>query len=434
MNQLLEKIYRKESKIGIIGLGYVGLPLAIEFLNEGFHVIGFDKDISKVDKIKAGSSYIKHINSMKIKEFVDAGIFNATSNEESISDMDVILICVPTPVNEFRVPDLTAVLSTAEIISKNMKSNVLVSLESSTYPTTTSHQIKPILDQSGKEHFLCYSPEREDPGNKNFTLKQIPKVLGADDAEARKIGKALYESIINNVHDVSSTSCAEAVKLTENIFRAVNISLSNELKIVFDEMGIDVWEVIDAAKTKPFGFMPFYPGPGVGGHCIPIDPFYLTYKAKEHGMSTRFIELAGEFNNIVLDHTIHKIKDILDREKGLACSEANILLLGMSYKKDIDDMRESPSVFIFEKLKKMAKSVAYNDDYIGEIPPMREHPDLMGLKSVKISPENLQKYDVTVLLTDHSYYDHDMILNSSALVLDSRNYFKEYSSKNLFKI
>ena len=438
MKSLSLSITNKDATIGIVGLGYVGLPLAIQFLNNGFNVIGYDVDSAKVKLLEKGESYISHIESSQIMGFVSKDKFKATSDESMINKMDCILICVPTPIDEHRVPDLSSVLNTTRTISKNMSPNTLICLESSTYPQTTSEELKPILDQSGfvvgKDYFLCYSPEREDPGNKKYNLNQIPKVLGSDDSESLKHGKLLYESIINSVHIVNSTATAEAVKLTENIFRAVNISLSNELKMIFKEMGIDVWDVIDAAATKPFGFMPFYPGPGVGGHCIPIDPFYLTYKAKEFGMPTRFIELAGEYNNIALDYTVNSIVMAINQFSKKSISESKILLLGLAYKKNIDDMRESPSMFVYERLLKLGANVFYNDEFIPVIPGTREHPKLEGLQSLTLDKKTISEFDACVVLTDHDYFDKNLIIDNSHLVLDTRNHFKDFNSSNLHKI
>lgn len=438
MNKLSELIEGRQAKIGIIGLGYVGLPLAIRFLERGFNVIGYDIDSSKITALNAGKSYINHIDSKVIHSSIKNSTLEVTNDETKISEMDAIIICVPTPIDKYRVPDLKAVLETTETISRNISKNSLVCLESSTYPQTTSHELKPILDKSnlqlGDGYYLCYSPEREDPGNKDFSLHQIPKVLGSDDKNSLECGKVLYESIIDSVHIVSSSATAEAVKLTENIFRAVNISLSNELKIIYGEMGIDAWEVIDAASTKPFGFMPFYPGPGVGGHCIPIDPFYLTYKAKEFGLPTRFIELAGEYNNLAIEHIISKISFFLNQRIEKSISNSKILLLGLAYKKNIDDMRESPSVHILEKLLNLGGDVYYNDDFIKVFPKTREHLELAGMKSIELSKENISSFDACVLLTDHDYYDEKLILKNSKLVLDTRNFFKSKKENSLVKI
>ena len=438
INRIKRLIENRDFNVGIIGLGYVGLPLALEFLQKGFKVIGHDIDKSKIDKLSQGIAYINHLDNELIQKFVANGSFEVSANKEVINQMDAVMICVPTPIDKNRIPNLDSVISTAESIAKNIKEGAIISLESSTYPGTTRDIIKPILDKSkfkiGDSYFLCYSPEREDPGNKEYTLKNIPKIIGCDDPKSLEIGKHLYSNIVENVHDVSSSSAAEAVKLSENIFRAVNISLSNELKIIYKEMGIDIWEVIDAAATKPFGYMAFYPGPGVGGHCIPVDPFYLTYKAKQYGMDTKFIELAGEFNQIVINNTVNNILEALQDNKEKRLDEYKVLVLGMAYKKDVDDMRESPSVVIFKKLKDLGIQTNYNDDFIKTIPKMRDHLSLEGIKSVEINEKLLKESDAVIILTDHSYYDKEVILKNSKLVLDSRNMFKNFKQTNLKKI
>ncbi len=438
INKIKKLIENRNFNVGIIGLGYVGLPLALEFLQKGFKVIGHDIDKSKIDKLSQGIAYINHLDNELIQKFITNGSFKVSANKEIINEMDAVMICVPTPIDKNRIPNLDSVISTAESIAKNMKEGTIISLESSTYPGTTRDIIKPILDKSkfkiGDSYFLCYSPEREDPGNKEYKLKNIPKIIGCDDPQSLEVGKHLYSNIVENVHDVSSSSAAEAVKLSENIFRAVNISLSNELKIIYKEMGIDIWEVIDAAATKPFGYMAFYPGPGVGGHCIPIDPFYLTYKAKEFNVTTRFIELAGELNVIVLDHTIQSLINHINFVLKKSISEAKLLILGLAYKKDVDDMRESPSVYIFNKLKKLGAEVNFNDDYIPIIPKTREHKNLEGIQSETITAEKIKKYDGVIVLTDHSYYDLDLIFKHSKLIFDTRNLFKNFSSDKIIKL
>tara|TARA_B100001540_G_C15812555_1_gene645369 strand:+ start:2672 stop:3997 length:1326 start_codon:yes stop_codon:yes gene_type:complete len=438
INKIKKLIKNRDFNVGIIGLGYVGLPLALEFLQKGFKVIGHDIDKSKIDKLSQGIAYISHLDNELIQKFITNGSFEVSANKEIINEMDAVMICVPTPIDKNRIPNLDSVISTAESIAKNMKEGTIISLESSTYPGTTRDIIKPILDKSkfkiGDSYFLCYSPEREDPGNKEYKLKNIPKIIGCDDPQSLEVGKHLYSNIVENVHDVSSSSAAEAVKLSENIFRAVNISLSNELKIIYKEMGIDIWEVIDAAATKPFGYMAFYPGPGVGGHCIPIDPFYLTYKAKEFNVTTRFIELAGELNVIVLDHTIQSLINHINFVLKKSISEAKLLILGLAYKKDVDDMRESPSVYIFNKLKKLGAEVNFNDDYIPIIPKTREHKNLEGIQSETITAEKIKKYDGVIVLTDHSYYDLDLIFKHSKLIFDTRNLFKNFSSEKIIKL
>lgn len=425
---LLEKIKAKTAMVGIIGLGYVGLPLVIEFCNAGFRVIGFDVDEEKVKVLKQGKSYIRHIPEEKIRQCLDT--FTPTSDFSRLSEVDCIIICVPTPLNKYREPDMTYVFNTGRTIAKYLRPGQLVVLESTTYPGTTDEDLRRILEESGlvagKDFYLAFSPEREDPGNKEFSTAEIPKVVGGINQESLEVAKALYDQVMKRTVPVSSTRVAEAVKLLENIYRAVNIALVNELKLLFDRMGIDIWEVIEAAKTKPFGFQAFYPGPGIGGHCIPVDPFYLTWKAREYDFHTRFIELAGEINAQMPYYVVQKTMEALN-EAGKSVKGARVLVLGVAYKKDVDDMRESPSLKIMELLEEKGAFVDYNDPYIPEIPKLRKYS--FRKKSVPLTPENLRVYDCVIIATDHSLYDAQMLLEHAQLIVDTRNLIREKSTK-----
>ncbi len=419
---LLQKINENKAVIGVVGLGYVGLPLLMEFVEQGFTTIGFDIDQFKVDKLNAGESYIKHIDESRVKAVRETNLFEASSDFSKIKEVDCILICVPTPLTKHREPDVSYISGTAETLSKNIREGQFIVLESSTYPGTTEEILKPILEKSGlkgdKDFWVAFSPEREDPNNPNFNTRTIPKVIGANTEYARQLASALYEKVIVKTVPVSSSQAAEATKLLENIFRSVNIAMVNEMKMIFDKMGIDVWEVINAASTKPFGFMPFYPGPGLGGHCIPIDPFYLTWKAREFEMNTRFIELAGEVNTSMPHWVVSKVMDALnDHEKSIKGSK--ILLLGAAYKKDIDDPRESPSFKLIEIMLEKGALVDYNDPLIPELPDMRAYD--IKKKSVALTPENLATYDCVLISTDHTVYEWDFIVKHSKLVVDTRN-------------
>lgn len=420
--ELLELIARKKAKVGIVGLGYVGLPLVIEFARAGFTVVGFDVDPQKVEKLKKGLSYIGHIPSALIKESVKKRSFLPTHDFSKLKDVDCIIICVPTPLNEHREPDLSYVVSTTETISRYLRKGQLVVLESTTYPGTTDEVMRPILENSGlragKDFFLAYSPEREDPNNKTFTTRTIPKVVGGYTKGCLKVADALYGTIIEKTVPVSSTKVAEATKLLENIYRAVNIALVNEMKMLFDRMGIDIWEVIEASSTKPFGFQPFYPGPGLGGHCIPIDPFYLTWKAREYDFSTRFIELAGEINTSMPYYVVDRLRKALN-ERGKSIKGAKVLILGLSYKKDVDDIRESPSLKLIELLLKEGAKVDYNDPHIPKTHKMRRYD--FKMKSVPLTERSLKKYDCVLISTDHSAYNYKFIVKHAKLVVDTRN-------------
>lgn len=433
--ELHKKVRKNTFIVGIIGMGYVGLPLALEFASKGIRVIGFDLDPRKIRILnREKRSYIKHISSKRISEQITSGMLTATSDFTKLIVPDVIIICVPTPLNINREPDLSYVLNSTKEIAKHLRKGQLVSLESTTYPGTTDEDMLKILSATGlkvgKDFYLCFSPEREDPNNPVYSTSTIPKIVGGVTKNCMKLGAEIYGKVINKIVPVSSTKAAEAAKLLENIFRSINIALVNELKVVFDRMGIDIWEVISAASTKPFGFTPFYPGPGLGGHCIPIDPFYLTWKAREFDISSKFIELAGETNTSMPFYVVEKVIHALnDHKKSIKGSK--ILILGLAYKKDIDDLRESPSLKLIELLQKHGASVHYNDDYVKSIPRLRKYN--FNKKSVKITPSNLKKFDLILLSTDHSYYDYRMILKNSRIIIDTRNGFGKLKSKKIYK-
>ena len=410
--------------MGIVGLGYVGLPLALRFAELGFKVVGFDIDETKVTALSQNQSYIEHIPASKI-QFLNSRGFEPTVKFERAADCDALILCVPTPLNKFREPDLTYVLNTVESLKPYFRRGQVLSLESTTYPGTTEEELRPRIEERGfrvgEDMFLVFSPEREDPGNAHFTTQTIPKVVGGSTEGCLKVGVALYGHVVDKVVPVSSTRAAEMTKLLENIHRSVNIGLVNEMKIVCDKMGIDIHEVIDAAATKPFGFVPYRPGPGIGGHCIPIDPFYLTWKAREFGVDTRFIELAGEVNSSMPAWTLRKIAKALNREKK-ALNGSKILILGISYKKNIDDMRESPSVFLMEHLRDEGAVLAYSDPHVPVFPKMREHK--FDLSSVALNADILRAFDCVVLTTDHDKFDYDMILTHSRILVDTRGKFR----------
>jgi UDP-N-acetyl-D-glucosamine dehydrogenase len=422
----METLYReRRAVLGIVGMGYVGLPLALAAAAAGYRVVGFDIDPQKVEELNAGKSYIKHVRSEQIAAAVREKRLRATTRFEEVSAVDAIIICVPTPLTSHREPDLSFVERTAEAIAPHLRKGHLVVLESTTWPGTTTEIVKPILERtglrSGEDFYLAFSPEREDPGNSAFSTQAIPKVVGGDDATTRKLVGALYGSIVDRVVAVSSTKTAEAVKLTENIFRAVNIALVNELKVVYDAMGIDVWEVIEAAKSKPFGFMPFYPGPGLGGHCIPIDPFYLTWKAREHGISTRFIELAGEINTRMPDYVVDKLARALDRRAGRGLRDARVLIVGVAYKKNVDDIRESPAFKLIELIEARGASVDFYDPHVPVIPKTREYGRLAGRASIAWMPDRLRGYDAVLVATDHDVVDYRELCRLASLIIDTRN-------------
>jgi UDP-N-acetyl-D-glucosamine dehydrogenase len=432
---LLDKIKKKEAKIGVVGLGYVGLPLVIEFCRSGFSVTGLDIDENKVEALSKGKSFIKHIPDEKIQTLNEVGNFNASSDFSLVENLDCVLICVPTPLNKNREPDMSYIIYTSQQISHYIKKGQLIILESTTYPGTTQEVLLPELEsrsdlKGNVDFFVAYSPEREDPNNKDYTTSSIPKVVGADHPLGLETSQALYSNIIKETVPVSSTRVAEATKLMENIFRSVNIALVNELKMVFDKMGIDIWEVIEASSTKPFGFMPFYPGPGLGGHCIPIDPFYLTWKAREYNVSTKFIELAGEVNISMPEYVLQKTFGALN-QSGASVKNSKILLLGLAYKKNVDDHRESVTFKIMDLLSKNGATVDYNDPYIPEIMPVRKYKQFVGKKSVPL--ENLNQYDLTIILTDHSSYNYETIVEQSKIVVDTRNACSKIKSDKITK-
>jgi UDP-N-acetyl-D-glucosamine dehydrogenase len=419
------KIGTQEARIGVIGLGYVGLPLALTATEAGFSVTGFDIDAQKVASLNSGQSYIAHIPPSEVQRAVESERFAAISDFAELQKLDLILVCVPTPLTVQREPDMTYVTSTAEQIAEHIRPGHLVVFESTTYPGTTAGLIRPILERgglkSGHDFYLAYSPEREDPGNADFSTKRIPKVVGGDGPEALDLAVAFYEHIVPQVVPVSSTETAEAVKLTENIFRAVNIALVNELKVIYDAMGIDIWEVIEAAKTKPFGYMPFYPGPGLGDHCIPIDPFYLTWKAREYEVPTRFIELAGEVNAAMPNYVVQKLSEALNDRFGVSLKGSRVLVIGVAYKKNVDDIRGSASFKIMRLMMARGAEVAYYDPFVPVIPKTREYPELAGLESEPWDPQGLSDYSAALILTDHDEVDYRTIVQETPLVVDTRN-------------
>ena len=419
---LVQKINAKKAVIGVIGLGYVGLPLVRAFTGAGLRVIGFDVDPAKVKALGAGRSYIKHVPSSDVKELMRSGRFHATSDMSELRKPDCIIICVPTPLTHMREPDMTYIESTAKAVAKTLRKGQLVVLESTTYPGTTREVMLPILEQSGlkvgRDFYLAFSPEREDPGRKDYNTKTIPKIVGGYDKASLDAAVACYQTAVQKVVPVSSCEVAEAAKILENVFRCVNIALVNELKILFDRMGIDVWKVIHAAATKPFGFTPFYPGPGLGGHCIPIDPFYLSWKARQFGLTTHFIELAGEVNLAMPRFVVNKLMGALN-EKGRALKGSKVLILGLAYKKDVDDVRESPSITLIELLKEAGAEVDYNDPFVPRTHRMREHN--LKMSSKPLSPKMLAGYDAVIISTDHSQYDYPLIGGHARLIIDTRN-------------
>jgi len=439
---LTDKIKNKSSKIGIIGLGYVGLPLGLAFTAKGFDVLGFDLDENKITLLTEGRGYLKHIDEEKIKSAVSSGKLKATSDFSRLPEVDAIIICVPTPLTEHREPDMSYVKNTAKAVAEYLRKEQLVVLESTTYPGTTEELILPLLEYAknsgksnfvvGKDFYLAFSPEREDPNNPDYTTASIPKVIGGVTPLCLEVAKTLYDQVIVNTVPVSSPRVAEATKLLENIFRSVNIALVNELKMVFDKMDIDVWEVIGAAATKPFGFTAFYPGPGLGGHCIPIDPFYLTWKAREFELHTKFIELAGEINTYQPYYVVEKSMEVLNKFKK-TLNGSKILILGAAYKKDIDDMRESPSLKLIEILREKGAIVDYHDLLVPSLPRMRRYN--YDMESVELTKKNIAEYDLVILSTDHSSFDYKLIAENAKIIVDTRNAFQSRSIKsaNIFK-
>ncbi len=432
---LFEKIQNKEAIIGVIGLGYVGLPIMLRFAEEGYKVIGFDVDKAKVRDINRGASYIRHIPSDRIAPFVKGRTpqLMATIDMSALKKADAIIICVPTPLTDKREPDLSYVENTAKEIARYLRPGQLISLESTTYPGTTDEILLPLFKarklKEGRGFFLVFSPEREDPGRVDFDIRTTPKVVGGITKECARLGAALYSKIVDRVVELDSTRAAEMTKLLENIYRAVNIALVNELKMLCDRMGIDIWQVIEASKTKPFGFQAFYPGPGLGGHCIPIDPFYLTWKAREYDFSTRFIELAGEINANMPYYVVTKVMEALN-DHGKAIKRSKILVLGIAYKKDVDDLRESPSLELIRILKEKGASVEFNDPFI---PIAVSHRRGFKMRSVPLEPKKLARYDCVLIATDHSCYDYKEIVKESRLVVDTRNATKGIKSAKIVK-
>ena len=425
VDQLKARIARHEYTVGVIGLGYVGLPLVLRFGEVGFQVMGFDIDQSKVEHLNGGSSYIEHVPSARVHALIASRRFEATADLRRLAEPDAVIICVPTPLTRHREPDLRYVESTADAVAAALRRDQLVCLESTTYPGTTDEIVLPRLEarglQVGKDFFLAFSPEREDPGNALFDTATIPKVVGGITPDCLALATALYAQAIKQIVPVTSTRVAEATKILENVYRAVNIALVNELKIAFERMDINVWDVIEAAKTKPFGFQPFYPGPGLGGHCIPIDPFYLTWKAREYGVATRFIELAGEINSGMPAYVIHRLMDALN-DRGKALKASRILVLGAAYKKDTDDPRESPGLEIMEELIQKGATVEYSDPHLPRLPFVRRHK--IDLASVPLTETSLRQYDAVVLVTDHSRFPYELIHRHARLIVDSRNAFR----------
>ena len=444
--ELLQKIENKSAVIGIVGLGYVGLPLGLEFAEKDFFVLGFDIDETKIPVLNSGKTYIKHIKADRIKNAVDNKKFEATSDFSRLPEVDAIIIAVPTPLDEHREPDISFIENSGKAIAKYLRKGQIVVLESSTYPGTTDEVLLPLFENVeftqnkenpkklvvGEDFYLAFSPEREDPNNPNFTTATIPKVVGGVTPNCSKIANAVYSGVIVKTVPVSSTRAAEATKLLENIYRSINIALVNELKMVFDRMGIDVWEVIDAASTKPFGFNAFYPGPGLGGHCIPIDPFYLTWKAREFEINTKFIELAGEINTYQPYYVVERTMDFLN-EKRKTLNGSKVLLLGAAYKKNIDDMRESPSLKLIEILRERGAEVNYSDPYIPVLPKTRKYK--FDMVSVELTEENIKKYDVVLLSTDHDDFDYKFIAEHAQLIVDTRNAFgkRGLKTENIYK-
>ena len=420
---LRKKIADRDVLVGVMGLGYVGLPLVREFCTSGVRMIGFDVDERKVRMLKAGQTYIEHLPGAFFKGLIQKRLFTPTGDMNRLSEPDVILICVPTPLDKMREPDMSYIVSTTRDIAQRLRPGQLIVLESTTYPGTTREVCQPMLDATGlkldRDYFLAFSPEREDPGRTDITTKQIPKVVGGATPTSGKLAAAVYGLALDTVVPVPTCEVAEACKIVENVYRCVNIALVNELKMLFDRMGIDVWDVIEAARTKPFGFHPFYPGPGLGGHCIPIDPFYLSWKARQYNMTTRFIELAGEINTHMPEYVVAKVMEALN-ERGKALKGSKVLVLGLAYNKDVDDVRESPSVTLIELLQARGAIVDYHDPHIPSAKPMREH-NLTHMKSVPLTPATLKKYDCVLVSTDHTRVDYDLVCQHAALVVDTRN-------------
>jgi UDP-N-acetyl-D-glucosamine dehydrogenase len=423
--QTLSRLEDTTATIGVVGLGYVGLPLALAGVKAGYKVVGFDVSQTRVEAINAGEQVISYLDPADMRDAIAAGQFEATTDFARLGEPDALAICVPTPLTRNRDPDLSYVVSTAQMIARTLRPGQLVMLESTTWPGTTREVVQPILEAAGgivgETLFLGFSPEREDPGNKSFNTHTIPKLVGADDPKSRKLAETFYGKTVAKVVPVNSAAVAEAAKLTENIFRAVNIALVNELKLVYSEMGIDVWEVIAAAATKPFGFQAFYPGPGLGGHCIPIDPFYLTWKAREFGIESRFIELAGQINTAMPRHVVGELSRALNAQSGKGLRGATILILGLAYKSDVDDLRESPSLTLIELIEAQGAHCDFHDPHIPRVPPTREHANLSGRSSIVLDAEAIAGYDAVLIATDHSSVDYAAVAQHARLIVDTRN-------------
>ena len=430
IENFIKKINDKEAIVAIVGLGYVGLPLLLRFTEVGYRIIGIDIDESKNNQLNNGKSYIKHIPDEKVAN--SKKLFIATSDFSKANEADAIILCVPTPLNKYREPDLSFVLQTMDALQPYLRKGQLISLESTTYPGTTEEELKPRIESTGlivgKDIFLVYSPEREDPGNQDYSTAMIPKVCGGDTKNCQVAGETLYSSIIHQVVSVSNTKVAEMTKLLENIHRSVNIGLVNEIKILADKMHIDIYEVIEAAATKPFGFVAYTPGPGIGGHCIPIDPFYLTWKAREYGIHTRFIELAGEINNYMPHWVVSKVSRAMN-ERELTIKNSHILILGIAYKKNVDDVRESPSIIIMELLQERGALVDYSDPHVPSFPQMREHK--FELFSVELTEAAIRKYDCVILATAHRAFNYELIANTANLIIDTRGAFRKFKNTNI---
>ena len=422
--EIIEKFNQKQAKIGVVGLGYVGLPLAIGFAQNGHRVLGIDVDQFKADEINAGRSYIQHIDGAGIAKHSKSGLLSATVDFSQASGCDALIICVPTPLSGHHEPDLSYVINTLEALLPYLREEQVISLESTTYPGTTEEELRPRIESRGfkigENFYLAYSPEREDPGNPEFSSVNIPKVMGGSTPSCSKVAQALYECVVEQVVPVRSTQVAEFAKLLENIYRSVNIGLVNELKIAADKMGVDIWEVIEAASTKPFGFKAFYPGPGLGGHCIPIDPFYLTWKAKEYGVHTRFIELAGEINESMPKYVVQNTSKALNTRKK-SINASSVLLMGLAYKENVDDMRESPTFHIMDQLRELGAEVSYFDPHIPMITPTREHADWAGLESVTWDETLISQFDCVIICTDHKCFNYQQLVDWADVVLDTRN-------------
>lgn len=436
---LLSLIEARQARVGVIGLGYVGLPLAMAVARTGFTVTGFDTDPAKIIAIKARESYIEAVPQEILAQEVDAGRFAATGDFAALGACDVIVICVPTPLTKHREPDLSYVTRTCQDIARTLRPGQLIVLESTTYPGTTDGPVKQVLEEtglrSGTDFYLGFSPEREDPGNRAFDTSSIPKVIAGDGPIAGALMQAFYGAVVATTVPVSTTATAEAVKLTENVFRAVNIALVNELKVIYEAMGVDIWEVIDAAKTKPFGYMPFYPGPGLGGHCIPIDPFYLTWKSREYELTTRFIELAGEINSAMPRHVVTRLAEALDQFAGRALSRSKVLVIGLAYKKNVPDIRESPSLKLIELIEERGGTAAFHDPHVPEVPPTRAYGKLRGRRSTDLDKATVKAFDAVLISTDHDGLDYAALARWSPLIIDTRNVFGRLGikSSHIFK-